>query len=411
VEPTSTPKASVGTVVAPGFRRLWISLAFSGVGLSASQLGLSWVVLVATDSPLAVGVLFAARMLPSLLFGIPVGALTDRFDRRLVLIRVNAVAAVAGVVIAAAVALGWPTLAVALAAGLVFGLFDTFRVTASQAYIVDLVGIDGARRGVAVANIAPQSVAAIGAFVGGAFLERYGSPLTFLLAGAAWLASALVLIGGVSRARTAIERANPDLRSAMALVLGNHDVRALMLLIALTEILGFSGWVVVPTMARDVLGVGAGGFGVLLAARAIGGVALLIWLARGRPGRSPTLFIGAMAAFGIGQIAFGINTSPLVAVVLCLALGGAAACCDALGQTLLQQVVPDASRGAAMGVWFFSLGFGPIGFVGIGALAEVVGAPLALVTTGVALLAVSGLAVALSPVRGLGRPADVPGES
>ena len=183
--------------------------------------GLSWIVLVATDSPLAVGVLFAVRMIPSLLFGIPFGALTDRFDRRRILMRVNVLAALAGIAVAVAVGLGWPTLPVALVASLAFGLFDTFRVTASQAYVVDLVGVAGARRGVAVANIAPQSVAAIGALVGGAFLERYGSPLTFVLAAVAWLIAALVLVGGVSRERAAIEQRQPDLRSAMALVLRN----------------------------------------------------------------------------------------------------------------------------------------------------------------------------------------------
>src|SRR6478736_4066154 len=98
----------------PGFRRLWISLACSGVGLAASQLGLSWIALVATDSPLAVSLLFAARMVPSLLFGIPFGALTDRFDRRRILMRVNGLAALLGIVLALAVAIGWPVLPVAL---------------------------------------------------------------------------------------------------------------------------------------------------------------------------------------------------------------------------------------------------------------------------------------------------------
>jgi MFS family permease len=396
--------------VTPGFRRLWVSMACSGVALSASQLGLSWIVLVATDSPLAVGVLFAVRMVPSLLFGIPFGALTDRFDRRLILVRVNLLAAVAGAAIGAAMAIGLPALPVALLASLVLGLFDTFRVTASQAYVVDLVGVAGARRGVAMANIAPQSVAAIGALAGGAFLERYGSPLTFALASAAWLLAALVLVGGVSRARTAVGRGHPDLRSAMGLVLRNREVRTLVLLIAMTEILGFAGWVVVPTIARDVLGIGASGFGLITAARAVGAVALLILLARASLGRSPTLFIAAMAAFGVGQVAFGLNTSPPLAVALSFAIGGAAACCDALGQTLLQQVVPDTSRGAAMGVWFFSLGFGPIGFVAIGALAEIIGASMALVATGIVLLGVDALAMARSPIRHIGRTVEALGE-
>ena len=71
---------------------------------------------------------------------------------------------------------------------------------------------------------------------------------------------------------------------------------------------------------------------------------------------------------------------------------------DTLGQTLLQRNVDDAERGSAMGIWFFAIGFGPLGLVGLGAAANAIGAPAALAISG-ALLAL--FAVGLSRVRAI----------
>ena len=51
---------------------------------------------------------------------------------------------------------------------------------------------------------------------------------------------------------------------------------------------------------------------------------------------------------------------------------------DTLTQSLLQRNVDDAERGSALGIWFFAIGFGPLGLVGLGAAANAFGAPAAL---------------------------------
>ncbi len=85
-------------------------------------------------------------------------------------------------------------------------------------------------------------------------------------------------------------------------------------------------------------------------------------------------------------------------------MGLTASALDTLGQSLMQQSVDDEERGAAMGIWFFAIGFGPFGHLGIGALAGVVGGPLAMAISG-GLLATLGIAFAVAtPLRRLGRP-------
>ena len=71
---------------------------------------------------------------------------------------------------------------------------------------------------------------------------------------------------------------------------------------------------------------------------------------------------------------------------------------DTLSQSLLQRNVDDSERGSAMGIWFFAIGFGPLGLVGIGAAATVIGAPAALAINGVLLVS---FALVLSRVRAI----------
>ena len=66
---------------------------------------------------------------------------------------------------------------------------------------------------------------------------------------------------------------------------------------------------------------------------------------------------------------------------------------------LLQQTVPEQQRGAAMGTWVVAIGFGPLGHLGIGALAAALGAPTALALFGATLTAFSTLAWRHAPLR------------
>ena len=66
----------------PGFRLLWVSLSSTGLGTAISQVALTWTMLELTGSPFMVGAALAARLAPFLVFGLPLGALSDRVDRR-----------------------------------------------------------------------------------------------------------------------------------------------------------------------------------------------------------------------------------------------------------------------------------------------------------------------------------------
>ena len=368
-----------------GYPALWLSGAAAGFGRSATLVAIGWITLVATDSVLVVGATFAIRLLPALILGIPLGGLVDRYDRRVTLILVNLVAIVP-LLLASVVATGG-TISVAglLLLSLALGIIDTLTGTATQTYSVDLVGAGGATNAIALGNLGVYLAGAVGS----------------IAAGIAALAALCLVVGGVhARRERPPPHLVPSLSRSMTLILRNRRAAFIALIVVTCEVLGFSSLTVFPTFARDVLGSDAAGLGALSTARQIGAIAGLLFLARiGLAGsRGGRLVLLATFTMGLGLVAFALSTSFALSFVLLVVVGAAMAASDTLGQSLLQRNVDDAERGSAMGIWFFAIGFGPVGLVTLGAAANAIGAPTALAVSG-ALLVV--FALALSRVRAI----------
>ena len=380
----------------PGYPALWFSGAAGAFGWSVSLVAISWITLQVTNSPFAVGVTFAARLTPALLFGMPLGSLVDRHDRRTTLVAVSVAGCLAFLFIAALAQVSGLGLLEIVVLSFGLGIADTLRGTAFQSYTFDLAGSAGATNAIALSNLGGQLFGSVGAVIGGIVLAQAGASPTFLLAAIpAGLAAILLAFGehGTRVAAAPAPRLSPSASRSRSLILRNRLVRVIALVVIVGEILGFSSITLYPSFARDVLDVDAGGLGVMSAARAVGGVIGLLLLARlGFGGRGGLLLIGATVAFGLGLVAFSISTIFGLSLLLLAVVGCAASALDTLGQSLIQQAVGDQERGAAMGVWFFAIGFGPFGHLGLGAAASAVGAPLALACSGL-LLALIGLAL------------------
>ena len=111
------------------------------------------------------------------------------------------------------------------------------------------------------------------------------------------------------------------------------------------------------------------------AARALGGVCGgLLLAASGLRDRGGVLLLGATGVFGLGILGFALSDIFLVSLGFLLIIGAAGSALDTLGQSLIQRNVEDRERGAAMGVWFFAIGFGPFGHLGMGAAGAAIGA-------------------------------------
>jgi MFS family permease len=403
-EASRTALGSGATLAAfrvPGYAALWLANASWAFGAAVSLVAIGWTTLQLSDSVLTVGATFAVRFIPSLVLGIPLGGLVDRYDRRSTLIVVGLAGGVPLVGAAMLAGAGHLGLAALLGLSVSLGFVDTIRGTAAQSYAFDLAGPEGATNAIALGNLGAFLLGTVGSVAGGLTLARAGVESAFLLAAAMSAAAGVGLAlsrGHARRARTE-PQPTPSFARSITLILRNRRVAVIALVVIVGEVFGFSSLTVFPTFARDVLHSDATGLGALSAARNLGAIAGLVLLARlGLGGRGGRLILLATLGFGLGLVGFAVSTSFALSFVLLLAVGASAAALDTLAQSLIQHSVDDAERGSAMGIWFFAIGFGPLGHLTIGAAANAIGAPTALAISGGLLVL---LAIALSSVRSI----------
>lgn len=359
------------------------------------RLTIGWLVLDQTGSVFLTAVSFAIRSAPNLVFGPISGAIADRYSRRRVLM---ITAGVKGLIAVGLWLLAlqpdvfiWGVMAlVALA-----GVTSAFELPSQQALAVDVVGRRNAANGVAMLSVAMRAVGAAGALIGGVLIVSLGVGSVFFLCGLAFAAGGLAVSRVIVDQPTAsIERAGQGaiglIRSTFGgirLMLGIPIVATLLMFAMVVEVLGFTYQTVMPSLAEDVLGVGAVGLGALTAMAAIGGLAgsVLITLLSDF-GRKGVIAIGIIILYGFGLIALGVSELFPLSLLIVAAVGIMASSFDALQWTMLMENVPDDMRGRAMGGWIFAIGFGWAGSLELGIIAEVYSVGWALSVNGVGLL-------------------------
>jgi len=269
------------------------------------------------------------------------------------------------------------------------GAFQAFYMTARQAYVLDIVGSEGALNGIALISMAQRVGGIFGALLAGAVIHRWGSGQAFFVMGAGYIAGLLVLFwlrqagASVPRDREALWQ---NLVSYFNALRSNRALSVLMVTTAAAEVFGFSHQVVLPILAKEVLGVGPAGLGLLTAFRFFGGaLGVFAGAAMGLVKRQGVLLLTFMALFGVGEILLSQSPNYWSALVFVTLINIMATGTDILHHTLLQLSVPNDQRGRAMGAWVVGIGMAPMGQLEIGYLAGLTSSRIALLTNGLVL--------------------------
>ncbi len=318
-------------------------------------------------SPVLLGVVGAARVLPYVFLSVPAGVVADRYDRRLVLLVTDLARGAIMLVMAILVATDGPLLAI-VALAVLATCFSAFFGPAIGAYLPRLVRDETELGPANSAWASLDSLAfAIGPAIGGAIiLVTGGLTLAFLINAASFAVVALVLW----RLPSSTAHVRQDAAAAAGASSGDGAtsppsaptagsaagglLRALggLVLISAVGSFVFGGLgVLTVVIATDILRQGAAGTGALNAAIGVGGLigavtAGVLVLRR----RLALPLVAGGAAMVIGIAALGLTSSLLfAALALALACLGSSVV-DIVSLTLLQRLVPDAARGRAIGV-------------------------------------------------------------
>ncbi len=373
--------APLETFRSPGYRCLWLASVLWNQARWMDQVVLGWVVLDMTNSAWHVAVIGAIRWLPLLLFGLVGGAVADRVDRRSLLIGAQAMGLLVSLGTAAALALGIFDFTLAALVTFLLGVQWALDWPTRRALIPDLVGPQRTVNAIALEAVSMNLTRIFGPLLAGALIA-YVSPAAAFL----FMSVLYVLEIGLLKIMPLAVRGRQVASGSMLRYLGdglrslrqNEPIVGVLLISAFMNVLVFPYQQLLPVFARDVLHVDAVGLGVLGAAGGIGSLAgaLAIASARHVP-RSGMLFWVGSLVMTASVVGFALSSYFPLALGL-VALGGLGQSAFAsLQSTIVLSGASDQLRGRAMGALTLAIGSAPFGTLEIGAVALLVGAPLA----------------------------------
>ncbi len=383
----------------PAFRLYWPGQLFSLVGTWMQSVAQSWLVLQQTDSAWMVGLCTALQFTPVTLLGLVGGALSDRVNKRRMLLFTQSAAALQALTLGILTVTGTVRVEhVMILAGLL-GLIMAFDMPLRQSFVVEMVGRGDLMQAIALNSAAFNTARILGPAIGGVLIARIGVGPVFLLNAASFttiLASLLFIRERDLLARPPVEAGKSvwsALRAGMRFARHDPLISTAVLLVGGVSTFGMNYGVILSVMARDVFQIGSQGFGLLMAATGIGSVAaglFLAWRVRMDPVR--WLFVGG-AGVALLQIAFAFSPRlqflPL-AFVLLLGVGFSAISMTATANNTVQQRAPDAMRGSVLSVYLTAFAASvPVGGLFAGSVARWQGAPVAAALGGL----LSGLVV------------------
>lgn len=374
------------------FRRLWTVGSVIFVVRWIEMIAVGVFVYRQTGSAFLVAMMTMLRILPMGLLGAVIGAVAERMERRTMLLLMVLSNLVISVVMALLAHTGllavWQVAVACFLNGIGWAADNPVR----RLMIGEAVGPD--RMGTAMSLDAGANNASrlFGPTLGGVLYAAVGIEGAFLLGALLHL----IALAAALRLRPA-ERPPAAAGAAPAGGLGVlgrigegvavvRQDRRLVGILSITVIFNVFGWPftsMIPVIGQDRLGLDADGIGLLAsmdgAGALCGAVALTIWA---RPGHYRTYYVGGLVAYLVMLIAFALSPNAWLAGAALLLTGLGQAGFATMQATLVFLAAPPEMRPRVLGLLSVCIGTGLIGFVGLGLLAEAIGAPAAIVTTG-----------------------------
>jgi len=375
----------------PAFRLVFADGLLSSIGMPASNLVQSWLVLsLSGDSPLWVGVSVGLNGLGRIVFAIIGGVLSDQLDRRKTVFTAQlATSAIAGLM-AVACYFQVATLPLALFTSFLLGGALTVDMTVTNALIYDVAGRERLLNAMSLRRIATVPTVISGSLVMGFLLAEVGTWAAYALVSVILFLAPWVLLRLPAPEREKASGTSFVVLAVEGMRYGASDwqIRTLLLISVGMEMFGFSYQTMVPVMAKDVLDAGAVGLGQISAASGVGsGLAILGVASLGNLRDKPRLLFWCALGAGVALLGFSLSRSLPLSMLCALLTTGLLMAYDIALSSLLQIVSPPRMRGRIVSLYGLAIGCMALGGFGLGAVGSVIGVPTVL---GLSSLAIVG---------------------
>jgi len=375
-------------------------LYFSGqlvslAGTWMQMIAMSWLTYRLTNSTLMLGLVSFAGQIPILAVAPLGGVLSDRFDKRVMMLWTQWLsllqASLLAVLTLAALVQPWHLILMSL----FLGLINAIDTPTRQSFVVDLVDRrEDLPNAIALNSFTMNSARFLGPSIGGIVVALAGEGVCFLFNALSYLAVILALSAMRTQhhSRTHLP-AVEAMRQGYHYAFGIPQIRQLLYVVAAASLFATPYAVLLPYFAREVYAGGAQTFGFMAASAGAGALLGTLYLASRKTVAGLDRVIGnALLSAGLAVAVFALSDVLMLAIPALAILGFSIISIVASSNTLIQSIVKDDMRGRVMALFTMAfLGLAPLGSLSAGWVAQHFGAPATLLGCAFAILA-SGIA-------------------
>ncbi len=368
------------------FRLFWIGQIISLSGTWMHHAAQNWLVYTLTNSPFYLGLAGMAASLPILLFTLAAGVLADRHSKKNIILATQITLTVLALALALIVAFGTVTVWHVLILAFFMGTANSFEIPSRQSFIIEMVGKEDLLNAIALNSSAFHASRMIGPAIAGLIIELLGIAACFFINAFSFIAA----IGSLLKMKFKDElpRKSPrqgiiiEFKEGIRYIFNNRDVRTLILSVGIISFFGFPYITFIPVYAKDILGTGAQGMGMLMSCAGSGAFFGAVMLAfRGDTSRKGVTMAVSGITFSLSLLIFSLSKNIWLSYTVLFFLGFGAINQIATANSLLQVAVPDELRGRVMSSFTtMFLGMSPLGNFALGSLAHYSGTQQALAT-------------------------------
>jgi hypothetical protein len=372
------------------FRLLWAGMTISLIGDGVFLVAMAWQAYELWNAPAALSLVGIGMAVPTIVFLLPAGILSDRLDRRSVMLYADTARALVIGGLAVLSVTGHLTFWELVVVVALYGVGTAFFTPAFEAIVPDIVPATD----LAAANSLDQFVRPIalrlaGPALGGALVAALGLGGAFALDAASFLASAVAIF----LMRPPAHPRSMHVESSVGAVKeGFEFVRRRVwlwgtLLSAAIAYLAFMGpaEVLLPYVVKNELNGSASDLGLVFAAGGVGAtLAALIMGQRGHPSRDVTLMYAAWTIATLAIAGYGLATAAWQLMVACLLFNALETAGLIVWATIKQRHVPGSMLGRVSSLdWLISIGLLPLSFALTAPITALVGVRATLIGSAV----------------------------
>jgi MFS family permease len=338
------------------FNKVWVATIASALGDGVQMAALPLLAVHLTSDPVLIGAVGAIGTLPWFLFGLPAGALVDRWDRRKVMLRADLVRLAVLTLLAAAVLTDQANIALLILAGFALGCGDIFFDIASQAVMPVVVtgeqALIRANSRISAAQINGEQLA--GPPLGGALFSLSQS-LPFVGNAISFLVSALFVrslkgdFGNAPTEETTRKSLRTEVAEGLRWLLRHRVLRALAGTAAIGNLVFTAKMSLLVLLARNQLGLGDFGYGLLLSSTAVGAfIGSFLSSSISKKIQVGSMRCIGMSVEGLAVAGLGLTDSPWVAGAMMATIGFSMSVQIVIVGALRQRLAPAEIRGRVM---------------------------------------------------------------